>query len=689
MRAIVPLVLLATTVAAPVRTHAQQGPAKWNTPRVRALIERATALRARQLADTGLADYHATAHGYVLFLAQVGAGLTEPPKVVKADELVDNIYWVAPALSKQIIEGRRDTLLLPTDIVYHRDHLGIVQNNFPATIRIGDGDEVRDVPHPLSTPGRAIYDFAIVDSLRTRLPDQTVDVYKVLVRPHNDRTPGIVGAIYIEPRTGQVVRMAFSFTRAALREADLEDISVVLENGLVDGRFWLPRRQTIEIRRRGSWLDLPARGIIRARWEICCYVINRGIDLTPLAHGYEIDSLAHKGRSVYPWTGTIIDSLPAGVGVATDADVTRVQEDARSLVRPGALSSRSTVSLAAHSISDFVRSDRVEGLALGLGGTVRPVTDLAASVFGRYGFDDKQGHGHIDLHWALPDGAALGVTGYRDFRDAGDLPETSLLINSFASQEFGSDRTDPFDVRGVGVFVMAPRWGGLIWRVGVRRETEAALAIHARPALGHFAALIPADALWQTATTLDVERPTFDGPLGTEIHAELHARYEWDPSQFGRAAASAEIDRPIGRDRLVIQTTMAFVSRGPFPIQDAVYLGGPVTGPGYDYHAFVGALAGSEHVEWRLPVPAPAMTLGRYGTTPHSVTLAPFGNVVYLDRPDPIPLRTSMTAEGWYPSVGLGLLAFWDVMRFDVARGLRDGRWTFSFDLSRALWGIL
>src|SRR3954469_23602905 len=116
----------------------------WNDPRSRALVEQATARRAQQLADTGLRDFKAVAHGYVTFLAQVGEGMAEPPKVVKADELVNEIFWKAPNLSKQRIVGRRDTLLLPTDIAYHRDHLGIVQNNFPAIIRLGDGDEVRD-----------------------------------------------------------------------------------------------------------------------------------------------------------------------------------------------------------------------------------------------------------------------------------------------------------------------------------------------------------------------------------------------------------------------------------------------------------------------------------------------------------------------------------------------------------------
>ncbi|HTD62861.1 MAG TPA: hypothetical protein VK679_19540, partial [Gemmatimonadaceae bacterium] len=80
----------------------------WNSAEARALVERATALRTRQLADTGLVDYHATAHGYVMFLAQLGDGLREPPRVVRADQLALEVYWRAPNFSKQIIEGRRD-----------------------------------------------------------------------------------------------------------------------------------------------------------------------------------------------------------------------------------------------------------------------------------------------------------------------------------------------------------------------------------------------------------------------------------------------------------------------------------------------------------------------------------------------------------------------------------------------------
>src|SRR4026208_2548649 len=276
----------------------------WNDPRTMALVQRATERRVTQLADTALVDYKATAHGYVTFLAPFGEGFPETPKIVKADELGLEVYWRAPDLSKQRIMGRRDTLLLPTDISYHRDHLGIVQNNFRNIIRIGEGDEVRDVPPPLSPAGLEAYDFAIRDSLQIRLGPRVLDVYEVMVRPRNDRQPRAVGAVYIDRETGEVVRMAFSFTRAALIDKDLEDVSIVLENALIECRYWLPRRQEVEIRRTGSWLEYPARGIIRGRWEICCYQVNKGIPASYFA-GPEIVMAppAERAQNPFPFTG--------------------------------------------------------------------------------------------------------------------------------------------------------------------------------------------------------------------------------------------------------------------------------------------------------------------------------------------------------------------------------------------------
>src|SRR5688572_23871887 len=140
----------------------------WNTAETLTLVHRAIDRRLVVQADSGLTSYRTRAHGFVFFLAQVGEGLTEPPRLVKADELDVEVYWRAPDRSKQVILGWRDGAFLPTDISYHRDHLGIVTNNFGNIIRIGEGDEVRDAVHPLSPAGAMLYDYALTDSLAIR-----------------------------------------------------------------------------------------------------------------------------------------------------------------------------------------------------------------------------------------------------------------------------------------------------------------------------------------------------------------------------------------------------------------------------------------------------------------------------------------------------------------------------------------
>ena len=135
-------------------SHLSPLPAQtWNSSQTLTLIRRAVDRRLETEADSALTAYRARAHGFLFFLGQVGEGLTEPPRLVKADELEVQVYWQAPDRSKQIILGWRDGTFLPTDINYHRDHLGIVTNNFGDVIRIGEGDEVRDVVHPLSPAG--------------------------------------------------------------------------------------------------------------------------------------------------------------------------------------------------------------------------------------------------------------------------------------------------------------------------------------------------------------------------------------------------------------------------------------------------------------------------------------------------------------------------------------------------------
>src|SRR5947208_6801115 len=178
-------------LALPGRLHAQA----WGSDSALALARRAALRRSGAAADTTLRDYKAQAHGFLFFLGAFGEGLADPPRLVKADQSELEVYWRAPASSKQRVIGWRDQAQLPTDINYHRDHLGIIQNNFGAAIRLGEGDEVRDVPHPLSAVGLDLYEFALGDTTIIAPPEREVPVVTLRVRPKDFGLPLIVGSM--------------------------------------------------------------------------------------------------------------------------------------------------------------------------------------------------------------------------------------------------------------------------------------------------------------------------------------------------------------------------------------------------------------------------------------------------------------------------------------------------------------
>jgi len=690
MKARLWMVLLAAAFDA-VAARAQD----WNAARTLDLVRRATDRRVLQLADSGLVDYQATAHGYVTFLTQLGEALRMPPRVVKADELALEVYWRAPNLSKQRIIGRRDTTVLPTDIEYHRDHLGIVQNNFPAIIRIGDGIEVRDVPHPLSPAGMLTYQFALTDSLRLSIPGRVMDMYEVKVRPLDERRPGVVGAIYIEREQAQVVRMAFGFTRASYLDKQLEELFVVLENGLIGDRFWLPRRQEIEIRRSVSWMDYPVRGIIRGRWEIGDYRINQSVPVSRF-YGTEIEIARPEQLRAYQWPpGRLVDSIPPESRLPTPTEVQRIQAEARSLVVGQALRS-SRLALAGRGVSDFARFDRNSGLSLGTGFSARLGRGWSTDARVRYGVDDERARGRFEAGW---DSERVGVAGHvaDDVRDAGHVAERSTLVNSIAAQEFGSDVTDAFAVRSIGLALSFTDRSRRLWTLGAAAERQAPLAVSARTFRGAFRTAFDAAQVVGRSVQLTVAAPPFDGSLGTTRQYTLGGGVTAGGS--ARYAATLDVGKQFGDARLLTRTIAGAVdARGRVNSQDLVILGGPVSAPGFDVHALVGDRALSQLLEFHMPVPFPGARLGRFGRIPARVVLAPHwgavglhavepGTIIRRSGAGPDPFRSRPT--GWYHSAGVSLLALFEFVRLDVSREMPNGRWRFSIDANRAYWSIL
>jgi hypothetical protein len=403
----------------------------------------------------------------------------------------------------------------------------------------------------------------------------------------------------------------------------------------------------------------------------------------------------------------------------TDADVQRVQAEARELVRSQALARAQRVTLSARSVSDFARFNRVEGIAVGYGLTKQfgGSGGVSTSVRVRYGVDDKQTKGSVALTARRPNGSAFRLFATRDFRDVGDVTERSTVINSFAAQEFGSDYSDPYLARALGASAEVVSAGGIRSRFTGSYEWQSPLTVAARPISGVFEPPIPADNVHASRFAVEIDRPPTLSFLGTEFEMRAEARFRVPyEHQVGaasvenrttiRGAVTANIERPFGDSRLVTATTIAAVAAREatvVPPQELVFLGGPATGPGYDYHVFASTRGFTEHVEWRLPAPFIPFSLGRFGRVPDRGTVAPFAHVISVtsyhatqcvvteSRELPARFGCEGIVGGLYPSIGVGYLTPFDLLRIDVARGLRSGRgrWTFSIDVSRDFWSVL
>ena len=652
----------------------------WNDAATRALVQRGIARRTTDAA-AGLEDYRARAHGFVFFLAQIGeAGLNEPPKLVKADQLEVEVYWKAPGHSKQRIIGWRDRVELPTDIQYHRDHLGIVMNGFGNRIRLGEGDEVRDVPHPLAPDGPSLYDYAITDSTVIRLPDREIRAIEVAFRPRTFDAPRIVGSMYLDAGSGQLVRMAFSFTRASYRDATLEDIAVQLENGLWEEKYWLPRQQEIEIRRRTSWMDVPARGIIRGRWEIDSYAFNVGLPpRTFLGPSIEV---APAARDSFPWTEPLDQAVQAELGPRLALRMDDVRAIARSVAGVRSLSGLRTHGLSISSVSEVLHANRVEGPTLGMGYVVRPgAGPLTVRAGAGYGFTGRHPTGGLDVAYRTA-GWHAEVTGGRTIRDVGDVPTISGVLNSFLSQELGHDYGDYVlldEVRASG-------GSEDVELRGAYQHTES-LATVGAPVAGTYA---PNPALgsgnwWVGGLTL---RGRAGGIVGGFARGTLDAEggVGTGGRSYVRLHGDTQTEHGVGPGRLSVHIEGGWGSASLPPYRGFVF-GGRGTLPGEPYRAYGGRAVVLGRIGWEVPLPAPVIPLGRYASTGRQLVAGPFVGAGWAREPFAnLPWGAS---DGVRPVVGLSAEVFNQLLRVEFGWGLRDGGVGLTVDVRRDLWSIL
>ncbi|HEX9893619.1 MAG TPA: hypothetical protein VGA78_06825 [Gemmatimonadales bacterium] len=653
---------------------------QWNSPDALALVEQA--IQRRRQSEAGLARYTSQARGVVLFQVQVGAGDDAPLQLIKADELAVEVYWEAPNRSKQTVKAWRERRFLPTDIQYHRDHLGVVTDDFGDVIRVGEGDEVRNVPHPLSPGGPEAYDYALGDSLTLASGAARLTVREVLVRPREPSLPRAAGTMFLDAGSADLVRFRFSFTGPAYLQAQLEDITVVLERALFDQRYWLPWRQEIEIRRRLSWLDFPFRTIIRGRWEIDDYDVAAAIIPGRLAGG------PYGGlRSSSPdtgWAEPLDSAIARSGGNLARADLDRARTEVARLVTAAARAGQPPSRLALSSVSNLGRVNRVQGLALGAGATLRPgggIVELRPRV--GYGFSNRRLTGGAELSVQVSP-VRLTFSATRETRDLSDWPAISGGLNSILAQEAGQDHGD---------WVLLDRlMAGLRWQpatlaifaeAGV--ETSRSLGVSATPARGSYRPNPPLGdgSIWTGRLGFTSRWRSRAGRVFT-----LAATVEAGDLDRGYLRTTLETSARVPRGTSILEFQgRAGWSNGAVPAWRNFVLGGRGTLPGESFRAFGGSRMALARLEWRVPVTLPSPGLPGWVAAASGVTIAPFAAVGWSDEA-PAGLPWTVT-DGLRPVLGVASELLFNVLRLEAGWAPRAGRWSVILDASPSWWPVL
>jgi hypothetical protein len=218
------------------------------------------------------------------------------------------------------------------------------------------------------------------------------------------------------------------------------------------------------------------------------------------------------------------------------------------------------------------------------------------------------------------------------------------------------------------------------------------VTISTAPERGAYEPTIPARAVRGTRAGIQLDGAR-RGFFGGTLRAAIGLEYLDHDRRAGRASLDLEYDRSLPAGALALRTIAAGLSNGDVAPQFGVYFGGPVTAPGYHAAEFGARRGVAQRIEWRLPAPFIPIPLGRFGSVPGRATLSPFAHAVLVD--DALTLSgapgTYVRAprQGWYPAFGVALEPLLGIIRLDVARGTRDGRWTFSADIARFYWPIM
>jgi hypothetical protein len=644
----------------------------WNNSRSLELVRAAIDARRHSYADSSLREFGAYAEGYVTYLAEFGGG---GQQTVRSDQLALRLRWHREKGSLQTLVGRRYAEWMPTRIHYHIDHLSLYLDNFADRIAIGEGEEVRDVLHPLAPTGPDLYEYRLVDSLQIRANGHwSRTVYRLEVRPRCADSPGLIGTLDLDRDSRAIARLAAGFTPAAYLDPTVSYASVEIENGFVEGRYWLPGAQRVEIRRQVQWMELPFGGTIRTSFRVLDYDLDPAGSF-PTRTGDRVASLPPSELERY--AGWWLEDLTRPQGPSR-ADSVRFEDIRRQAVAIAAgryLGGNSRLRLWIPNVSSGVRYRRAEGLLLGAG--IKYDLDGSTSLagWGGYAFDRGKPEWLVEVARRVG-GSTLTLTGFLEGHlDIGPFGAASGAVSSLGAVFRGDDWLDPYWSDGLWLTVEGPAWDGA-GRVRLALEDHTSAVLEA----GAVGSITPrAVRSVSPGTDLRAELRLERG-LGTALGAIWTVRVESHLAgggDFGYtrwiAAAAARPPVPDGTWRWEGDAALA-AATGTTPEQRLLLLGGRGTVPGFEFHGWGGDRAFFTLATLTRTIQAPWIGV-------RVLAAAGWTELTGVGR-DAAERMGVAESAGARASLGGGFSLLWNVIRLDVAHGIDGGEWEWMLSVN-------
>ncbi len=687
--------------------------------RARDLLLRARAARLNQ--DSTLTGYDASAYERM----SVGMGFKKigRDRLLMRSERAAHVMWQRDRGAVIDVKGQRSAFPMLDGVGHGNADFGSVGDipYYPGreTLWIGSGLAKADVSeneiiHPLATGAEAYYTYASGDSVSFQLPGgQRIELRELLIRPRQPKWNVAVGSLWFDAATAHLVRAVYRMAQemdimAVAKEANEEDhdpdddiprwvkpmitpmkakvSAVTVEYGLHEGRFWLPRSQTVEGDAQVSFMHIPFK--LEQRYTYSSVNGTEPLpDITIAAGDTARDSVSRAARRERRRneckTGTerirrenrsdeglrILVRVPCDtIALARSSELPKsIYDDGEAVfgtaerdalvaealtlgAQPEFSPQRATLSYGL----PYTRFNRIEGFSTGVAADQVLGRGYSAHALFRLGVADLSPNGELSVD--RTDGRhTIGVGVYRRLIASNDWGDPLGFSSSLSALFFGRD--EGFYYRTWGAELKGQKDHGIFnsWRLFTEQHFDA--TVHTEFSVAHPGGvkgdLTNINAVNGSIVGLAVGHHSSLGldPHGFRALTDLKLEGGTGTFDYSRGSLQTTLSHGLGRSFDGALTLGGGTSGGQLPIQKQFFLGGVQTVRGQRAGAAIG------DAFW--------ITSAEIGTSSVGIRKIVFGDLGWAGS------RTNFSHPG-RPLSGAGVGAsFMDgLIRIDLAKGI-------------------